>query len=454
MEDEVRRINQTNGAISGDANVWEVSEFIDDYFKPEPETDSAPRFGFSQQEWDLIMDRAKTANAKLDIDRVEIVQQKLTDAVVKLTSAALTGAPDTDNAELRILLTGRGARSPTFQAALKNMVSQDFPSVSIHEDRDTHRWVALLIRICFSLADNPVSTAVLAGLVRIADNPDIMSVTEAPVSLWMRSDPDDAEEEESLTTVVRICTRGSGLDGGKVRDRFSSSHPIHIELVPSNGDPVSLDLSIFGTPEGVPDDEIVVGWNADQFAYTSTERVTEFGRYQRQLSSSFASDGESVFHVYIYTELFKLSVQLYAVFAGDGREITALSRTPIEEAIYGGRISKKWRTYKGVDLDVVRLRQVARPEALSTKPRHSLSPSNQLRATPRPSALLAGKNLLQRDRSSAAVVMTGTRKATLPKASQLQQRRLTYAKRRGLSNRRTSEVHGIWDVDTESDPVL
>lgn len=61
-----------------------------------------------------------------------------------------------------------------------------------------------------------------------------------------------------------------------------------------------------------------------------------------------------VFHVYLYAELSKLSVQIYAIFAEDDHEIAALSKTPIEEAIRGGGISKKWRTHEGVGLDVVR----------------------------------------------------------------------------------------------------
>lgn len=44
-----------------------------------------------------------------------------------------------------------------------------------------------------------------------------------------------------------------------VRDRLSSSHPVHIELVPPHGGRVVLDLSIYGTPEGVSDDDLVAG---------------------------------------------------------------------------------------------------------------------------------------------------------------------------------------------------
>ena len=41
VEDAVRKINTVNGVI-GEANVWEVSECIDELFKPEPEADIDP----------------------------------------------------------------------------------------------------------------------------------------------------------------------------------------------------------------------------------------------------------------------------------------------------------------------------------------------------------------------------------------------------------------------------
>lgn len=48
VENEVRSINRINGAKSSELNVWEVSECIDEYFKPEPEAEIAARFGLSE----------------------------------------------------------------------------------------------------------------------------------------------------------------------------------------------------------------------------------------------------------------------------------------------------------------------------------------------------------------------------------------------------------------------
>lgn len=90
-----------------------------------------------KKEWDRIMDRAKKANASPDRDRIKSIRQTPTDALSMLKSGAVTGAPDTGKEDLRILLTGRGARGPSFRAALKAMVS--VPSASTHEDGGTHR---------------------------------------------------------------------------------------------------------------------------------------------------------------------------------------------------------------------------------------------------------------------------------------------------------------------------
>jgi hypothetical protein len=97
-------------------NVWEVSECIDEYFKPEPEAEISPRCGLSEDEWDTVMGRADLANRSLDKRRPN------------LTRPILTEALDLDNrlandSGLHVLLTGRRARSPTLQKAFQNLVS-------------------------------------------------------------------------------------------------------------------------------------------------------------------------------------------------------------------------------------------------------------------------------------------------------------------------------------------
>ena len=58
VEDAVRAINRANGAMSAESNVWEISECIDEYFKPEPESEISPRCGLTEDEWETVMGRA------------------------------------------------------------------------------------------------------------------------------------------------------------------------------------------------------------------------------------------------------------------------------------------------------------------------------------------------------------------------------------------------------------
>ena len=127
VEEEVRSINRTNGAKFVDTNVWEVSEFIDDYFKPEPDSKLVTRYGFTEAEWDMIIGRARLANSALDRRRVELTQQMLTEAQTKARSG------------FHVLLTGRGSRSPTFRSAFGELLDDDYPTASMHEDQETHR---------------------------------------------------------------------------------------------------------------------------------------------------------------------------------------------------------------------------------------------------------------------------------------------------------------------------
>jgi hypothetical protein len=77
-----------------------------------------------------------------------------------------------------------------------------------------------------AVTDNHCSTAVLAGLVCIADKPEILAVDEVPVSLGLRSDPDESTDEEEPSTVVRMCTQGQNTNGtANVRDRFQHHIP-------------------------------------------------------------------------------------------------------------------------------------------------------------------------------------------------------------------------------------
>lgn len=136
VEDAVRAINRTNGAKSAEANVWEVSECIDEYFKPEPEAAISPRCGLSEDEWDTVMGRAQLANRSLDRRRPSSARPTLTDALALANRLA-------DDNGLRILLTGRGSRSPTCLEAFQVLVSKEFSAATVHEDEERNMYVPL-----------------------------------------------------------------------------------------------------------------------------------------------------------------------------------------------------------------------------------------------------------------------------------------------------------------------
>ena len=206
------------------------------------------------------------------------------------------------------------------------------------------KWVGINHR--YQSADKVHSTAVLAGLMRIADDPGILSVKDVPVSLWLRSDPDETTGEDDGNTVVRICTQGQDMnDTVSVRDRVSASHPVHYELCAADDKPPSLDLSVFGTPAGISDEEIIEGWNIENFAYTNVGKVTEFGRFEQELPSSTVTPSKRVCHVYLYVKVSRLSVEFYAIFANDGRAVKPLEKTPFDKAFQNGEITTKWKKY-------------------------------------------------------------------------------------------------------------
>jgi hypothetical protein len=62
----------------------------------------------------------------------------------------------------------------------------------------------------------------------------------------------------------------------------------------------------------------------------------------------------------------RLSVELHAIFARDGRAVKQLEKTSFNEALHNGKLSARWTKNQIVSLEMVRLKQVARPESLST----------------------------------------------------------------------------------------
>lgn len=465
VEDAVRAINRVNGAMSAESNVWEISECIDEYFKPEPESEISPRCGLTEDEWETVMGRAKLANHSLDRRRPNFARSTLKDA------DELAGRFEND-IEVHALLTGRGSRSPTLLKAFRNLIGQDFPAATVYEDKQTNMYVQTGFEFK-AVTDNHRSTAVLAGLTCIADKPEILAVDEVPVSLWLRSDPDENTDEEERNTVVRICTQGQDMnDTTNVRDRISASHPIHFELSATGGEPPSLDLSVFGTPAGVSDEAIIQGWNVENFAYTNVDKVTEFGRFEQRLPHSTVMFGKRVCHVYLYVEVSRLSAAFYAIFAKDGRVVKQLQNTPFDKVFQDGELTAKWRRYRNVDLNVVRLKQVARPESLFVQPRESSASRSQppeviisreplASSSPQPDAMNvdtspSNSSAIQPDMIQVSQTKQ-TRISPLPKRNHAKQRRISSVvamKRKKISNGHGSDVRRAEDDETESEMEL
>jgi hypothetical protein len=462
VEDAVRAINRANGAMSAESNVWEISECIDEYYKPEPEAKISSRCGLTEDEWETVMGRAELANRSLDRRRPNFARPTLTDA------DELAARFETD-VGVHVLLTGRGSRSPTLLEAFRKLISQDFPAATVYEDKQTNMYVQTGTEFK-AVTDDHYSTAVLAGLMCIADKPEILAVDEVPVSLWLRSDPDESTDAEEPDTVVRICTQGQDMNGtANVRDRVSASHPIHFELSAVDDEPPSLDLSVFGTPAGVSDEAVIQGWNAENFAYTDVDKVTEFGRFEQQLPRSTVKSGKRVCHVYLYVEVSRLSAAFYAIFAKDGRAVKQLQNTPFDKVFQDGELTAKWRRYQNIDLDVVRLKQVARPESLFLQPRESSASRSQppevivsrepsASSSPQPDATNIDTSPSNSSPEQPDVIQVSQTKqkrtSSLPNRNHARQRSVVAMKRKKISNGHGSDVRRAEDDETESEMEL
>lgn len=117
----MRKINREEGNADIEAGVWEVSNFIDEYFKPEADATLSARLGYSERSWQRIISAASKSNVVLDRERVAIIRREI------------ARAQESAEGEVHVLLTGRGARSATFVAALRHMVAAEYPLCRVHE---------------------------------------------------------------------------------------------------------------------------------------------------------------------------------------------------------------------------------------------------------------------------------------------------------------------------------
>jgi hypothetical protein len=126
VENEVRRLNRVNGVANIEKNAWEISDYIDEFWKPEADMSISSRAGYEEDEWKSILQCADEANGKLNFDRTKLIHDAL-DEMLQLRDSSI-----------RILLTGRGTLSKTFLSSLQNMLDRDFPDVKIHSLKLDH----------------------------------------------------------------------------------------------------------------------------------------------------------------------------------------------------------------------------------------------------------------------------------------------------------------------------
>jgi hypothetical protein len=236
-------------------------------------------------------------------------------------------------------------------------------------------------RVGTSVTDTSARTAVGIGMMRIVDDPEIVSQGKIPISLWMINDVDDSTTDDAPKTVMRIFTQGRDLQGGdNVKDKSRTALPVPFLLKSDRGLPHILDLSIYGTPTGKSDQEIIIGKGGTGFAHANIEDVEVFGSYTVTLPVVTTSThaihgncqaktnpdrakktvGKSSCHVYVFTNMDMASVQIFAVYARDGEKIAKLGNSSFDEVFEDGKLRGEWHRRKGQVIGFVQLRQAAR----------------------------------------------------------------------------------------------
>jgi len=81
------------------------------------------------------MGLANLANRSLDRRRPDFARPTLMEGLDLANHLA-------NDVGLHVLLTGRGAQSPTSQEAFQNLASQDFPTATLHDGEENHMSVS------------------------------------------------------------------------------------------------------------------------------------------------------------------------------------------------------------------------------------------------------------------------------------------------------------------------
>lgn len=120
-EKVLRSINERHG-VPLHQNVRDLSDFIDDFVKPEPKQTYEPQFGITKEDWDQVL------------ESVYLVTDKIINDSLNLVLPVLAAANKTWKSGFQVIPTGRWLRNPSFKKALEDKIDSEFPNARVTED--------------------------------------------------------------------------------------------------------------------------------------------------------------------------------------------------------------------------------------------------------------------------------------------------------------------------------
>lgn len=163
---------------------------------------------------------------------------------------------------------------------------------------------------------------------------------------------------------IRLLSKDQDLSSAKVRagERDPQLAILYeLEVIGPEGEereqPWTFDFSVFGMPQGRGDHEVVSRPQTktkkrkrtktkSDFVRASTAEgnLTVLGNFTKALRIN--NTGNRVPHVYVYSELSRLSLRLFAVYVEDGQVIPKLDHAKFPDVIKNEKLRPSWRSYK------------------------------------------------------------------------------------------------------------
>lgn len=137
-----------------------------------------------------------------------------------------------------------------------------------------------------------------------------------------------------------------------------------------------IDLSVFGTPSELSDDDVIVrkgengglGKPRECLVFWKAEMLTRFGTFREELELQ-ATRVDGTYHAYMFSRITRAGVTLFVVFADDGHRVPALENQSRNRILQDASLSSDWSIHGGVRMIVIRLGQLARPDLLVESPK-------------------------------------------------------------------------------------